>query len=37
VAGIVEATFASLVDFECAMADDDMDAAHFAVEEHRLV
>jgi uncharacterized protein (TIGR02118 family) len=37
VAGIIEATFASLVDLECAMADDDMDAAHFAVEEHRLV
>ncbi len=37
VAGIVELSFASLVDLECAMVDWDGAAAHFVVEEHRLV
>ena len=37
VAGMAELTFASLVDLECAMVDADLDAAHFMVEEHRLV
>jgi uncharacterized protein (TIGR02118 family) len=36
VAGIAELAFASLVDLECAIADDDATAAHFVVEEHRL-
>ena len=36
-AGLVELAFASLVDLECAVAGDDTDAAHFVVEEHRLV
>jgi hypothetical protein len=31
------AAFASLADLECAMAADDAAAAHFVVEEHRLV
>lgn len=37
VAGIAELSFASLVDLECAMAGGDTAAAHFVVEEHRLV
>ncbi len=37
VAGIAELSFASLVDLECAMADDDTATACFVVEEHRLV
>ena len=36
-AGIAELSFASLVDLECAVAEDDTAAAHFAVEEHRMV
>jgi len=39
VSGIVEVAFASLVDLECALvavADKDLPAAHFVVEEHRL-
>ena len=36
-AGIAEAAFASLIDLECALAGADTDAAHFVVEEHRLV
>jgi uncharacterized protein (TIGR02118 family) len=36
-AGIAELSFASLVDLECAMAGDNTVAAHFVVEEHRLV
>ena len=36
VAGIAEVSFASLVDLECAATDDTV-AAHFVVEEHRLV
>ena len=36
-AGIAELSFASLVDLECAMSGDDTEAAHFVVEEHRLV
>jgi uncharacterized protein (TIGR02118 family) len=36
-AGLAELSFASLVDLECAMAEDDAGAAHFVVEEHRLV
>ena len=36
-AGLAELAFASLVDLECAVAGDDTDAAHFVVEEHRLV
>jgi uncharacterized protein (TIGR02118 family) len=36
-AGIAELTFGSLVDLECAMLDTGGDAAHFVVEEHRLV
>ncbi len=36
-AGLAELAFASLVDLECAVAGDDTDAAHFAVEEHSLV
>lgn len=34
-AGIVELSFASLVDLECAMSGSDATAAHFVVEEHR--
>ena len=37
VAGVVELSFASLVDLECALAGEDTAAAHFVVEEHRLV
>lgn len=37
VAGIAEFSFASLVDLECAMVGWDAAAAHFVVEEHRLV
>ncbi len=37
VAGIVELAFASLVDLECAMEGNNTAAAHFVVEEHRLV
>jgi uncharacterized protein (TIGR02118 family) len=37
VAGIAELAFASLVDLECAMAGNATGAAHFVVEEHRLV
>lgn len=37
VAGLVELTFASLVDLECALAHAPADAAHFVVEEHRLL
>jgi hypothetical protein len=37
VAGIAELTFASLVDLECAVADDAADAAQFVVEGHSLV
>lgn len=36
-AGIAELTFPSLVDLECVLTDVDTDAAHFVVEEHRLV
>jgi uncharacterized protein (TIGR02118 family) len=36
-AGLAELAFASLVDLEYALAGDDTDAAHFVVEEHRLV
>jgi uncharacterized protein (TIGR02118 family) len=36
-AGLAELSFASLVDLECTMAADDSGAAHFVVEEHRLV
>ncbi len=36
-AGIAELSFASLVDLECAMAGDNTVAAHFVIEEHRLV
>ena len=36
-AGLAELAFASLVDLECAVAGGDTDAAHFVVEEHRLV
>ena len=36
-AGVVELAFGSLVDAECAMTADNVDAAHFVVEEHRLV
>jgi uncharacterized protein (TIGR02118 family) len=37
VAGIAELAFASLVDLECAIGGDENEAAHFVVEEHRLV
>jgi uncharacterized protein (TIGR02118 family) len=37
VAGLVELTFASLVDLECALAHAPADAAHFVAEEHRLL
>jgi uncharacterized protein (TIGR02118 family) len=36
-AGIIELVFRSLVDLECAITRDDTEAAHFVVEEHRLV
>jgi uncharacterized protein (TIGR02118 family) len=36
-AGLAELSFSSLIDLECAMAGDDAGAAHFVVEEHRLV
>jgi hypothetical protein len=36
-AGIAELAFASLVDLECAIGGDENEAAHFVVEEHRLV
>jgi hypothetical protein len=36
-AGLVEVTFASLVDLECAVTDVEIDAAHFVVEEHALM
>ena len=36
-AGLVELAFASLVDLECALVHAPADAAHFVVEEHRLV
>jgi hypothetical protein len=37
VAGIVELAFSSLVDLECATVGNDAPAAHFVVEEHRLI
>lgn len=37
VAGVVEVAFASLVDLECGLTGFDAQAAHFVVEEHRLV
>jgi len=37
VAGLVELTFASLVDLECALAHAPADTAHFVAEEHRLL
>ena len=36
-AGIAVLSFASLVDLECAVAEADVTAAHFVVEEHQLV
>jgi uncharacterized protein (TIGR02118 family) len=36
-AGIAELAFASLIDLEGALTGDDTRAAHFVVEEHRLV
>jgi uncharacterized protein (TIGR02118 family) len=36
-AGLAELSFASLVDLECAVSGDAGHAAHFVVEEHRLV
>jgi hypothetical protein len=36
-AGLAELTFASLVDLECALLHAPADAAHFVVEEHRLL
>jgi uncharacterized protein (TIGR02118 family) len=36
-AGLAELAFASLVDLECAVTATDTTAAHFVVEEHRLV
>ncbi|HEX4171691.1 MAG TPA: EthD family reductase [Acetobacteraceae bacterium] len=36
-AGAAELAFPSLVDLECALAGAETDAAHFVVEEHRLV
>ncbi len=36
-AGIAELGFASLVDLECAVSGDATRAAHFVIEEHRLV
>ena len=35
--GIAELAFPSLVDLECAMTGAQTEAAHFVVEEHRLV
>jgi uncharacterized protein (TIGR02118 family) len=37
VAGLAEVSFASLVDLECAASDASAGAAHFVIEEHRLV
>lgn len=37
VAGVAELAFDSLVDLECAIDGNDTRAAHFVVEEHRLV
>jgi uncharacterized protein (TIGR02118 family) len=37
IAGAVELAFPSLVDLECAVTGAETDAAHFVVEEHRLV
>jgi uncharacterized protein (TIGR02118 family) len=37
VAGLAALSFPSLVDLECAMPTDATSAAHFVVEEHRLV
>jgi uncharacterized protein (TIGR02118 family) len=37
VAGLAALSFPSLVDLECAVATDGAPAAHFVVEEHRLV
>jgi uncharacterized protein (TIGR02118 family) len=37
VAGLAELAFPSLVDLECAFAGPDTGAAHFVIEEHRLV
>jgi len=36
-AGIAELSFASLVDLECAIGGDEAEAAHFVVEEHRMI
>jgi uncharacterized protein (TIGR02118 family) len=36
-AGLAELAFPSLVDLECALAAEETGAAHFVVEEHRLV
>lgn len=36
-AGLVELAFSSLVDLECALVHAPADAAHFVVEEHRLL
>jgi uncharacterized protein (TIGR02118 family) len=36
-AGLAELSFASLVDLECAVSGDAEHAAHFVIEEHRLV
>jgi EthD domain len=36
-ARLAEQAFTTLVDLECAVAGDDTGAAHFVVEEHRLV
>jgi uncharacterized protein (TIGR02118 family) len=36
-AGLAELAFASLVDLECALTGAETGAAHFVVEEHRLV
>jgi uncharacterized protein (TIGR02118 family) len=36
-AGIAVLSFASLVDLECVMAEADVSAAHFVIEEHQLV
>ncbi len=36
-AGLAELAFPSMVDLECAVQSDHPDAAHFVVEEHRLV
>jgi len=37
VTGLAELAFLSLVDLECVLTDLDTEAAHFVVEEHRLV